>query len=89
MRIPSFATTVFLCCVVLLCRGPVRAQCVGDCAGDGAVTVGDIITGVGIALGNEPLDRCPDLDTGHDGVVAINDLVAALNSALTGCVAVR
>ena len=84
MRIPSFATTVFLCCVVLLCRGPVRAQCVGDCAGDGEVTINDLILGVNIALGAAPVSACRAF-ANAEGEVTISQLILGVNNALNGC----
>ena len=45
-------------------RTPARAaaSCVGDCNGNGAVTVNELIIGVNIALGSDSLDRCQSLD---------------------------
>ena len=62
-----------------------RPPCAGDCNGDGAVTINELITGVTIALGTQPLAACPGFDTSGDGQVAINELVAAVNHALAGC----
>jgi len=31
--------------------------CHGDCAGDGAVSIADLVAGVAIALGSQPIDR--------------------------------
>ena len=55
---------------------------VGDCEGDGAVTVDELIAGVRIALGEDSADRCPAFDPEGDGVVDISVLVAAVNVAL-------
>ncbi len=59
--------------------------CVGDCDGDGVVTVAEIILGVNIALGNLPLTQCPALDTGGDGQVTVDEILQAVNVALNGC----
>jgi hypothetical protein len=59
--------------------------CAGDCSGDGTVTVSEIITGVTIALGSATLDACPVFDGDGDGQVAINELIAAVQSVLVGC----
>ena len=77
-----------LAIVLLLVSGTARmtaAQvCVGDCNGDGMVTVDELVTGVGIALGS--LQRpCEALDANHDGQVAIAELILAVNNALNGC----
>jgi hypothetical protein len=60
-------------------------DCVGDCNGDNAVLVGELITGVNIILGSLPLDRCRILDRGGDGAVSIDELIAAVANALVGC----
>ena len=59
--------------------------CAGDCNGDGAVTVDELVTAVGIALGSLPLDRCPAANVQEDTMVSINELIGAVNSALQGC----
>lgn len=59
--------------------------CVGDCAGAGAVTIANLITGVAIALGAQPLDACPSFDANQDDTVAVSELIAAVNNALQGC----
>ena len=61
------------------------AACVGDCDGDGFVTVNEIITGVNIALGSEPLSACPSYDRNGDGLVTIDELLTAVNFAATSC----
>jgi hypothetical protein len=70
---------------------PVSAQndpCVGDCNENGSVGVNELIVGTNIALGEQPLDRCPSFDTNGSGGVQINELIQGTNSALNGCVAV-
>ncbi|MGD9763829.1 MAG: choice-of-anchor V domain-containing protein [Candidatus Binatia bacterium] len=59
--------------------------CFGDCDGSGAVTIGELITAVNIALGSTDLDACPSLDSDGSGTVTVNELIAAVNNALTGC----
>lgn len=59
--------------------------CVGDCDGDGRVTVAELVRAVGIALGTASLDRCALADANGNGAVAINELVLAVNAALGGC----
>ncbi|MBX3023741.1 hypothetical protein KF840_02415 [bacterium] len=62
------------------------AVCVGDCNRDRVVTVGELITGVNIALGSAPLDVCPAFDRdGGDGMVAIGELIAGVSNLLYGC----
>ena len=59
--------------------------CVGDCNGDGMVTISEIITAVNIALGSAPISDCGAVDTNGDKMVTINELVAAVNNALSSC----
>lgn len=61
------------------------ASCVGDCNGDGVVTVNEIIIGVNIALGNQTLDQCPSFDANGNGAVTVDELIKAVNNALNGC----
>jgi FG-GAP-like repeat/EF hand len=64
-------------------RGPV--QCVGDCDGDGQVSINELIQGVNIALNTAAVDACPAFDRDGDGQVSVNELIAGVNSALGGC----
>ena len=64
---------------------PRRAPCAGDCDGDGAVAINELVTGVGIALGGQPLAACASADQDGNGQVAINELIAAVNHALGAC----
>ena len=61
--------------------------CAGDCDGNGAVTVDELIKGVNIALGIAPFDRCPSFNTTSSGEVTVGELVRAVHNALTGCAA--
>jgi hypothetical protein len=59
--------------------------CVGDCDGDGAIGVDEVLVGVNAALGLTPVSRCASFDTDGDGSVAINELLGAVRGALDGC----
>jgi len=61
------------------------AACVGDCSGDGFVTIDELIAGVNIALGTASVDTCPSFDTSGDGAVTIDELLKAVTAALGGC----
>src|SRR5215470_8065922 len=67
--------------------GPSHAAsaCPGDCNGDGAVTVDELIVGVTIALGEQALSTCPAFDVRSDQVVTVDELLAAIDAALSGC----
>jgi hypothetical protein len=61
------------------------AGCAGDCDGDRAVSISELISGVNIALGRAPVDRCRAMDSDSDGTVSISELIQAVNAALGGC----
>jgi hypothetical protein len=85
-RIASFLTHDFY--VNADVRTPrVPEACIGDCNGDGPVTVDEILNGVNIALGNQPLLACAAFDADRNGQVTVDELLAAVNAALNGCAA--
>ncbi len=59
--------------------------CTGDCNGDGAVTVDEMVTGVAVVLGSADLGVCNALDANGDGMVTVDEIVAAVTYALNGC----
>jgi hypothetical protein len=63
---------------------PIR--CVGDCDGNGAVTVGELVKGVNIALGNAALNTCPQFEVNDRQTVTIDEIIIAVGNALRGCV---
>jgi subtilase family serine protease len=71
--------------VDLLVRAFASLDCVGDCNGDGVVTVDEVLTAVNIALGAEPVSQCPGLDANGDGIVTVDELLQAVDNALNGC----
>lgn len=79
--------TLLLCAtlVAILGSGRASAQCVGDCNGDGEVTINELILGVNIALGNKPLSECPAADANGDGEVTIGELIQAVKDVINGC----
>jgi hypothetical protein len=60
-------------------------SCVGDCDGNGIVTVAELLQGIGIALGNRARDDCPSFDTNNDQRVTVDELVRGVTDALNGC----
>src|SRR5262245_21061795 len=50
-------------------QGIVLLPCIGDCNGDGAISINELILGVQIALGEAPLAACPAFDANGDGTV--------------------
>ncbi|HVO27133.1 MAG TPA: hypothetical protein VMW56_26275 [Candidatus Margulisiibacteriota bacterium] len=65
--------------------GPSGAQCTGDCDDDDQVSVGEVITGVNIALDITPLTECSSFDTNQSNTVSVDEILAAVNNALNGC----
>ncbi len=61
------------------------AVCAGDCDGDGVVRVDELIRGLSIALGLAPATTCAALQSNLDGAVTIDELIAAVQSAVEGC----
>jgi hypothetical protein len=59
--------------------------CVGDCGGDGAVTVNELLVMVNVALGTADVSQCAAGDTNGDGTITINEILTAVNNALGSC----
>ena len=62
-----------------------RAVCTGDCKGDGAVSVDELLTMVNIALGTADVSTCLAGSANGDGEITVNEIVAGVNNALNGC----
>jgi hypothetical protein len=63
-----------------------QSVCIGDCSGDGQVSITELIVGVNIALGGTSLDACPAFDCPQPlGGVFVNCLVDAVENGLSGC----
>ncbi len=60
-------------------------SCVGDCNGDGQVTVDEILTMANIALGDMPVAQCEAGDANHDGSITVDEILTAVDNALNGC----
>jgi putative iron-regulated protein len=77
-----------LCAALLVPSGELQAlaTCAGDCNREGGVTIEEIIVGVNIILGAAPAVQCDAFDRDGDGVVGIDDIVAAVRAAADGCV---
>ncbi len=63
----------------------IAVDCAGDCNGNRAVSIDELITGIAIALGTVPLAQCPAVDRDGDGTVSTSELIAAVTVALDGC----
>lgn len=72
--------------VALVLTGAAEASaCPGDCDADGRVMVGELLTGVGIALQRGGLDACPSFDRNADLRIDVGELIAAVDASLGGC----
>ena len=74
-----------LCAAAILASNGAARACVGDCSGDGTVSVAELVIGVRIDLGEAALADCPAFDVNGDAMVSIAELVAAVSAALDGC----
>jgi hypothetical protein len=61
-----------------------QTSCSGDCDGNGAVGISELVTIVDIAMGAQPIEACA-VDMPDDGRMGISDIVAAVEHALRGC----
>ena len=61
-----------------------QAQCVGDCSGDGEVSVDELVNGVSIALGRTAVTACAAFDTNGDSGLTVDELLQGVNAALSG-----
>lgn len=68
--------------VVLISAG---LPCVGDCSGNGEVTVNELLAMVNVALGNAEVTTCIAGDANGDAQITINEILAGVNNALGGC----
>jgi hypothetical protein len=61
--------------------------CVGDCNGDGVVSINELIIAVNIDLGTAEASACPafNCDCGHGPPPAICCGIQAVNNLLYGC----
>src|SRR5512144_719363 len=89
VRLPRGALMyrAFIClviAVIALTFAQVTRACPGDCDGDGAVTVDELIRGVGLAL-DEDTGRCSTFDENGDDQVSIDELTAGVVTALSSC----
>jgi len=60
-------------------------NCAGDCNGDNAVQIDELILGVTIALGGNLASDCLPADLDSSGTLEIHELIAAVDAALQGC----
>lgn len=59
--------------------------CIGDCNGDGQVTIDELAIGIDIALGIATIDQCAAFDCSGNQQVSVECLLMAVDAALNGC----
>lgn len=65
---------------------PNAPGCVGDCNGDGSVSIDEIVLMVNILLGVADRSACVAGDANQDGVISVEEVLQAVNRALEGCI---
>jgi hypothetical protein len=63
----------------------VGPACAGDCNGDRAISIAELVTSVNIAIGYDSVGICPRADANVDDDVSIDELIRAVAAALSGC----
>lgn len=86
-RCPTALASVWLtsCLFYGTAAQATSTPCIGDCDGDGQVTVAEIIVGVNIALGTTAISSCPRFDRDGDTTVSVDEIIVAVQNALNGC----
>lgn len=64
---------------------PMQTSCVGDCNDDCLISIDEVVRGVGIFLGVQPLSACPPFDKDFSGSLTVEELVTSVNFGLGGC----
>ncbi len=65
--------------------GKAEAACIGDCDGNGQVEIDEVVKGVNVLLGKASLDTCYRADVNCDGAVTVDEVISAIDGALTVC----
>lgn len=65
--------------------GHLEVICTGDCDGNGRVQIFELVFGVNMLLGYEPLAACPILDADESDDVTVSEIVQGVRNALRGC----
>jgi len=64
---------------------PTFGGCGGDCDGNEAVFINELIVGINMLLGSASIAACPAGDIDGDGGITVDELVAAAGNANFGC----
>ena len=64
---------------------PTIPSCVGDCGGDGIVTIDELLLAVNIGLDRRPISACAAIDRNASGEATIDEIITAIENAQNGC----
>ncbi|MBI3785777.1 MAG: hypothetical protein HY270_20480 [Deltaproteobacteria bacterium] len=64
---------------------PPEVGCIGDCNGDGALTINELVLLLNMALDRTALSACPAGDANGDGAITVDEIVVAVGNSLNGC----
>lgn len=64
---------------------PPPPSCIGDCNGDGVVSVDEVVKLIVIALGRVEVAACLSGDGDASGSIEVDEIVTALQRSLNGC----
>jgi hypothetical protein len=81
----AFALTLGLAPRAVRATCTPTVPCVGDCDGNGTVTVDEVLKMVNIALGNTAVATCTAGDGNCDNAITVDEILTAVNAALSGC----
>lgn len=70
--------------IAILLAAPSYA-CDGDCDGNGAVVIDELIVAVRIALDEVPVGQCAAADRDGNGAVTVDEVIDSVGAALNGC----
>lgn len=59
--------------------------CAGDCDGDAAVSIAELVAMVDIALGRNSMAACGAADADRNGALVVSEVISAVEHALMGC----
>src|SRR6516225_9005962 len=85
MRVRLARWTGVIVALTAVCVARPSAGCVGDCNGDGKVTIDELVRAVNIALGEASVDVCDAVDNDRNGMISVDELVRAITKSLSDC----
>jgi alpha-D-xyloside xylohydrolase len=81
----SLLVAVAVTCAFAVHGNVAQALCSGDCDGDGQVVLGEVVTAVGVGLGQIPVARCQRLDADASGTLTIDEILRSVAGSLDEC----